>query len=75
MTGQKMLGAITTGGLLSAVFAPWSGGLVRYLEHSPVGLWVMFPDGYSDTLLAGITTLVIYILGRLQLRNLPTEKQ
>ena len=74
-SAERVLSATTTGVLLAALLAPWSGGLLNYIAASSIGKWVMFPEGYEDTLLAAFTGLVIRVFGWLEKRRIVSESQ
>lgn len=74
-TGDMMQGVVITGGLLAALLAPWSSGLVKILAHGPVGYWVSFPEGYDMTLLSGVTTAITYAIGWWKLRAVRAQER
>lgn len=74
-TGALMLGSIVTGGLFASLLAPWTDGLVLWLTQSPIGIWVMFPEGYGATLLSGATTGITYLISWLKLRTIRHEDE
>lgn len=74
-SGRLMLGTLGTSGLLSSLLAPWTKGVVVYLQTTAVGTFVQFPEGYSDVLLAGTTTAIIWAAARVRLHMIEQEAQ
>lgn len=73
-SAERVLGATTTAILIASLLAPWTGGLINYVSAGAIGKWVMFPDGYEDTLLTAFTGGLIRFYGWLEKRKIVKEQ-